>query len=319
MASIYAESRAWQWLARTWKTGAVATEFMRVVNKTLLINFVRRVVDVMHVRQRRKRAFLFLTADTPAERQMIGQLRREGWARVPDDVELETRRGIQAECLALRQKYHELKSRDPARYKDIWNYISDIGFGQERPGPDNVFVRYALSRPILNVVADYLGETPWLRYIVLTESVYQQGDPRFSQKWHLDFDDARMVKLFIYLTDVASLDDGPFKLIPGEQSARIRNSFVKKHLGDASVFTQVEPRHVVDMAGPAMTSFLADAGRLYHCGSRLVPGRTRLLYTALYTAYPSIYPNAREMFSSTAETPDYLRHVLTPITALRQR
>lgn len=319
MASVYTGSRVRQWLARTLKTGAVTTEFMRVVNKTPLIKLVRHAVDALYLRQRRQRAFSLLAADTPDERQMAGQLHREGWTRVPDDVGPETRRGIQAECLALRQKYHELKSRDPARYKDIWNYISDIGFGQERPGPDNVFVRYALSRPILNVVADYLGETPWLRYIVLTESVYQQGDPRFSQKWHLDFDDARMVKLFVYLTDVASLDDGPFKLIPGEQSARIRNSFVKKHLDDASTFMRVEPRQVVNMAGPAMTSFLADTGRVYHCGSRLAPGHSRLLYTALYTAYPSIYPGAREMFSVTPETPEYIRQVLTPMSAQKQR
>ncbi len=319
MSGVQAKPRAWQWLTRTWRTGAVATELMRVINKTPLIKVARQVVDLASFRRRQRRTVPGLQPGNAIEQRMLESLRRDGWTSVPDDVEPDLRRRIQGECLALRQKYHEMKSREPERYKDIWNYVSDAGFGRERPDATNVFVRYALSRPILNVVAGYLGETPWLRYIILTESVYQEGDIKYSQKWHYDFDDVRMAKLFIYLSDVHSPDDGPFRLVPRAESERVRNSFVKRHLNDGELFAWVDPRQVVDITGPALTSFIGDPGKIYHCGSRLAPGRTRLLYTALYTAYPSVYPNGRDMFTVTPETPVHLRHVLAPNTALQQR
>lgn len=291
---------------------------MRVVNKTPLVGFARFVVDVLFVRQRRGRLFPLFMAATEAERQMVGQLRSEGWTYVPDDICPDMRRAIQCECHKLHKKYHDLKDRNRSRYKDIWNYVSDVNSDLGLPGPENVLVKYAISPQILNVVADYLGETPWLRYIILTESVFQEGGPKFSQKWHLDFDDARMVKLFVYLTDVSTAADGPFQLISADFSDGVRNSFVRQHIDDAQLFPQVGSNALVNMMGQGLTSFLADTGRVYHCGSRLAPGHCRLLYTALYTAYPSIYPGAREMFSVTPETPEYIRQILTPMSAQKQ-
>lgn len=318
MSGVFIESRVWRWFVRTWKTRALTTELMRVANKTPLIKASRWLMDALYFLQRRRRTGAPSTLNGADARNMLGQLRHQGWAHVPDSISPNIRRSIREECLALRQKYHDMKTREPGRYKDIWNYISDIGFGRECPGSDNVFVQYATSKPILDVVAGYLGEIPWLRYIILTESVYQEGGLKFSQKWHLDFDDARMVKLFIYLTDVSTAADGPFQLISAELSARVRNSFVRRHIDDAQLFARIEPDAPVNMMGPALTSFLADTGRVYHCGSRLAPGHSRLLYTALYTAYPSIYPGGREMFSVAPETPEYLQQVLTPISARRQ-
>lgn len=319
MKKVIINSRALRWLSRIFKTGKFPTELMRVVNKTPLSGLVRRVVDLLHTRQRRRRESLVLAPATDVEWRMANQLRDDGWTRVANDIGVEVRREIQVECQALREKYHDLKSRDPARYKDIWNYISDVEVGRGYPGPENPLVQYAISRPILNVVAAYLGETPWLRYIILTESVYQPGPPRYSQKWHLDFDDTRMAKLFIYLTDVLSPDEGPFRLVPGKDSVRVRNTFVRRHLDDRELYAAVGDDAPVDIAGAALTSFLADTGRVYHCGSRLAPGHSRLLYTALYTAYPSIYPGARDMFSVTPESPEYIRQVLTPMSAQKQR
>lgn len=318
MASVYSESRALRWMSRTLKTGAFATEVMRVINKTSLIRAARWVVDVANFRARRRRAVPELRPANAQEQGMVESLRQNGYAMIPADFELDLRRQIRDETFDLKQKYEEMKRRQPERYKDIWNYVSDAGFSQEKPDPSNVFVRYALSRPILNVIAGYLGETPWLRYIILTESVHQGGPIKYSQKWHYDFDDVRMAKLFIYLSDVKSSEDGPFRLVSPGESRRVRNSFVKKHLDDEQLFAYVDPGKVTDMIAPALTSFIGDPGSMYHCGSRVAPGHSRLLYTALYTAYPSVYPNGKELFSVTPETPVYLRHVLTPMTALQK-
>lgn len=180
MSSVIAESRALRWLSRTVKTGAVATEVMRVVNKTPLIRVARWIVDAVNFRIRRRRVAPDLRPANAQERQMVESLRQNGYAMVPADLELDLRRQIRDEALNLKKKYEEMKRRQPERYKDIWNYISDAGFSKEKPDSSNVFVRYALSRPILNVVADYLGEIPWLRYIILTESIHQEGSLKYS-------------------------------------------------------------------------------------------------------------------------------------------
>lgn len=45
------------------------------------------------------------------------------------------------------------------------------------------------------------------------------------------------------------------------------------------------------MTGAAGLGFLVDTGRCYHMGSRVGPGRSRLMHTACYITWPAIYPN----------------------------
>jgi hypothetical protein len=304
-------SRAARWLDRVLGGAALPVELMRVVSKSPLASFVRLGVDVARYGVRRKR-MQSARAANPAAAPLAAALRTDGWALVPDDWGGEVRAEMRAECDVLRRRFHEANVRADDRYKDIWNYVSDVAFREQPPGPESPFVRYAMQPAILDAVAAYLGETPWLRYILLTESVFQEGDLRYSQKWHLDYDDVRMVKLFVYLSDVRRTEDGPFRLIPAPQSRRVRNSFVHRHLGDADVFRTIEKDAIVDIEGPALRSFLVDTHRVYHCGSRMAPGHTRLLYTALYTAHPSIWPNARDAFVPGEGAGDFERMVLAP-------
>jgi hypothetical protein len=256
--------------------------------------------------------------ETPEEREMHEHLQRHGWAWVPDGVGADLRREIRDECAVLQRSYQELNVREKGRHKTIWNYLTDIKYAGNKPDEHDPLVRYALSTPILNVAGDYLGETPWLRYIILTESVFQPGEISYSQKWHLDFDDARMLKLFVYLSDVSSPGAGPFRMIGREASRRVRNSFVRRHLADDEVFACVGGEDVIDVYGPILSSFVVDTSRIYHCGSRMAPGHSRLLYTALYTAFPSIYPKQTvDSFSVGAAAPVLVRKVLAPVAYMR--
>jgi hypothetical protein len=220
--------------------------------------------------------------------------------------------------MALQREYHDLNLREKDRHKTIWNYLSDIRYAGRKPDENDPLVQYALLRPILNVVGSYLGEIPWLRYIILTESIYQPGDITYSQKWHLDFDDARMLKLFVYLSDVRFPEDGPFRMIGREATSSIRNSFFRRHLTDEEVFSHVSGKDVVDMFGPSLSSFIVDTSRVYHCGSRMMQGHSRLLYTALFTGFPSIYPQATDAFSVGPGSPELVQQVLVPLSRARR-
>ncbi len=285
---------------------------MLLVNKSPLAHATRGVVDLFHRSARQGRILAKPVVETPQEQEIFRHLSRHGWAKIPDAVGLDLRQRIRDECLALQREYHDLNLREKDRHKTIWNYLSDIRYAGRKPDENDPLVRYALLRPILNVVGSYLGEIPWLRYIILTESIYQPGDITHSQKWHLDFDDARMLKLFVYLSDVHSPENGPFRMIGREATTRVRNSFFRRHLSDEELFAHVDRKDVIDMFGSCLSSFIVDTSRVYHCGSRMTQGHSRLLYTALFTAFPSIYPRASDMFTAGPGSEILVRQVLAP-------
>jgi hypothetical protein len=313
-------ARAKKWVQRVSSKGSAGKELAILINKSPLIGVVRKFADVLNCLRRRDRLVGHPAVGTPAQREVFEQLRSQGWAKLPDDVGYPARQAIRRECEALQDQYRDAATREQGRHKTIWNYLSDLKYANAKPDESDPLVQYALSPAILNIVGSYLGETPWLRYLILTESVYQPGDITHSQKWHLDFDDARMVKLFVYLSDVLTAADGPFKLMGVDASQRVRNSFIRRHLNDSEVFSAVSENDVVDIMGPSLSSFLVDTSRTYHCGSRLMQGHSRLLYTALFTGFPSVYPGQTvDTFSASPSASELTRRVLTPLAYSRAR
>ncbi|MBI3757812.1 MAG: hypothetical protein HY267_07545 [Deltaproteobacteria bacterium] len=291
---------------------------MYLVNKSPLAGVVRKIVDFIYRGRRKSRILTHPIVTAPQEQEILQHLQQHGWARLPDNVGLDLRQRIRDECLALQREYHNLNLREKDRHKTIWNYLSDIRYAGKKPDENDPLVGYALLRPILSVVGSYLGEIPWLRYIILTESIYQPGGITHSQKWHLDFDDARMLKLFVYLSDVDSPENGPFRMIGRGATTRVRNSFFRRHLSDEEVFAHVDREDVIDMFGSCLSSFIVDTSRVYHCGSRMTQGHSRLLYTALFTAFPSIYPRASDMFTAGPGSEGLVQQVLAPTSIGRR-
>src|SRR5207247_904873 len=75
---------------------------------------------------------------------------------------------------------------------------------------------------------------------------------------------------------------------------QIKAPFFLRHLEDREVFNHVQSNAATQMTASKLTSFLVDTGACYHMGSRVAPDHTRLMYTALYTSYPFIFPEAKE-------------------------
>lgn len=79
----------------------------------------------------------------------------------------------------------------------------------------NPFVRIALHARTVNIAHAYLGMFGRLYYLTLNRTVpVPAGSGAMgSQRWHRDYDDRRLCKLFIYLNDVDEAS-GPFTYIP---------------------------------------------------------------------------------------------------------
>jgi Phytanoyl-CoA dioxygenase (PhyH) len=85
-------------------------------------------------------------------------------------------------------------------------------------GLEDPWFRAAASRRLLDIANAYLEMWSKLEYVDVWYSVPQPaGAERISsQRWHRDYNDKHLLKVFLYLVDV---DDamGPFQYVPGSQ------------------------------------------------------------------------------------------------------
>ena len=90
------------------------------------------------------------------------------------------------------------------------------------------FARFSLSESILRITGEYIGSSPIFNsYSVrATNIVPEDSTPYLSQRWHRDPDDKKMLKVFVYLTDVLEEGAGPFSYVKGSQyGGKWRNIF----------------------------------------------------------------------------------------------
>lgn len=154
---------------------------------------------------------------------------------------------------------------------------------EEDKQSSSLLVRFALQPRLLEMAACYLGEFP---YIAAVEIYFSFGtrdaEWQSSQLWHRDYDDRKMVKLFLYCSDVEEVGDGAFTYIPKEYSRKIKNSFFPKRIDDASIARQIPNNTIQKRMGPVGTAFYIDTHACYHLGSRMALGKKRLAYCVTY-------------------------------------
>jgi len=94
-------------------------------------------------------------------------------------------------------------------------------FSDDRLRDEPVFVDFALQDSVLLPVVQYLRTVPFLARLVLGVSLHcpELYEPTYHQRFHVDNDDFRQVKLFLNAGDVAS-GDGPLCFLPADASAR---------------------------------------------------------------------------------------------------
>ena len=85
-------------------------------------------------------------------------------------------------------------------------------------GPDDPWFRVVSSRRLLDLANTYVGMWSKLEYVDVWYSVPQPeaAERISSQRWHRDYNDKHLLKVFLYLVDV---DDsmGPFQFVAGSQ------------------------------------------------------------------------------------------------------
>ena len=198
---------------------------------------------------------------------------------------------LQQAITALERESHDEivaareQSADPALEKSF-NFSHIVG--RRTLAEDDVFVRFALQRPIVAIANAYFGMYTHLRFVNVWHTFATDAPARDSQLWHRDRDDRLILKLFVYLSDV---DDhaGPFTYATGthakgptrgEPPSRAERPGGPKRTADAEMAQVVPPEQWVRATGPAGTIVFADT-RGYHCGG-LARKSDRLMYHAMF-------------------------------------
>jgi len=180
------------------------------------------------------------------------------------------------------------------------------------------FLDLALSDALVRPVLEYLGEVPWLSRISvpLSEHVSELGEPSYFQRFHVDNDDLRHVKLYLHAQDVR-LEHGPLCFLPADASERVlaglaregRRLGLESAFSDAEVFRHCAREELVTLVGPRGSGAFVDLSRCLHYGSRVAPGEERLVIVLVYLRRHHLHENASSVFPSRAGL-DELRALL---------
>lgn len=147
-------------------------------------------------------------------------------------------------------------------------------------------VRFMISRPLLDLVTDYLGSVPLLAGANLWWSPVNQTQ-RSSQLYHVDREDTRQMKLFINVTETTA-DSGPLTFLPPGPSDRVRQFVGRgvRRIQDAQVVDAGVEEQAFELVGPPGTGLFLDTARCLHFGSR-VARRDRLVLAIQFLRFDS--------------------------------
>jgi hypothetical protein len=142
------------------------------------------------------------------------------------------------------------------------------------------FLDFFLNKKFLSIVNSHLNELPLLTELKLLYSPSNISNQHTgSQLFHRDFDDTKIVKIFINLVDV-DLDTGPLEIIKLEKSKRIKTK-INKNYGLHSDLIDKYVDHKNDkyvFVGKKFDCLFVDTASCYHRGSRKSLNDRYILY-----------------------------------------
>jgi hypothetical protein len=281
------------------------------VNRTDLGWVTKTALTGLQLGARAKRIELLKTLPAKPEwTEASRKLGEEGYVDVTSLLDRGLAEAVASVADSKVSRLDELKGKQQLGHKSFWVSLLDEDLVDGAFSTEHPFVRYALQPGVLRIMGDFMHELPQLSDVLLTLSQPSENKPlSYSQLWHLDHDDKRVCKLFIYLTDVRDTKDGPLTFIPAPSSKPFRNT-VKSHMSDEKVFSRVDRSAVKEIVAPRLSSFIVNTARCLHMGSRILSDRTRLLYTATYIQPPRMYPEPPARFRAAGPLSEVERTVM---------
>jgi hypothetical protein len=146
------------------------------------------------------------------------------------------------------------------------DFLQVVASGEALTGRAEI-LRFAVSRPLVDAASGYLGAVPRLVSVALLWSPANRSAMR-SQLFHVDDEDARMLKVFLHVWEVTP-EHGPFTFLPADVSRRVQRQIgpVIRRASDEQVLGAAGEPPVSVCGGPG-SGVLVDTARCLHYGSR---------------------------------------------------
>jgi hypothetical protein len=284
----------------------IFSNFKRIlwhINRSPFKIIIKKVLRFFKLKEVNKRKGIYKKMYIPQEiKHLATRFNQHGYVDLSESLNLELLSELAAETQC---KLDKTSHAEKLNHKKFWTRLLDEDLVDGLMPVESVFVRFAMQPVLVKLVSEILNELPKLDYVLLTLSKHQSNQFSYSQLWHKDYDDVRTIKVFVYLTDVLDVEDGPFTFIPADSSERASFS-LKSHRQDEDIFKSIRKSDIKMMRGKKLSAFIVETSRCLHMGSRVSKGRERVLYTATYFSSPRIYPSSKHRFNvKSLENIDY--------------
>jgi hypothetical protein len=262
-----------------------------------------------------------------AQEGIINRLREEGYATVPfselvpdpsawSELEAEAGRFVaetEAELARESEGGESELRRRPGKEFVVRKYAYDVLLGLDDP-----WLRLGLNRHLLDVANTYLGMWAKLEYVdVWYTPPIEDAERKSSQRWHRDFNDRHLLKVFLYLVDVDE-ETGPFEYVPRTApGSELDHLWPWRPLGDNY---PPEDEFAAKVAGRTV-SFTAPKGTLIFCNTcgfhrgGFAKGKPRVLATVTYSSPASLASLTERNYSVRSDAANGLgpaqRHALS--------
>jgi hypothetical protein len=222
-----------------------------------------------------------LSADS---REKVRSLNETGYALAGSEIDTALRDGV------ARLVTERLQNGAREKGKSLRSYFTRISDDSDLT-TDNIFVRFALQPEVIRVISAYFGQVPYLADLQILMSHGSDSTKwEESQLWHRDYADSKTVKLWMYLTDVDSIEKGPFTYLPLKESQQVPNGLFPGRVSDEAMQQCGLAARAATVYGERLTTFYMDTSRCYHLGSRLKGENIRVAYVATFITHASLYP-----------------------------
>jgi hypothetical protein len=146
---------------------------------------------------------------------------------------------------------------------------------------------------LLGVASRYLGVLPVLGSVRILYSPNSNDALVSSQKFHVDPEGARQIKLFMAIRDVTK-DHGPFTFVPKSLSQKMlesgRRRFRSTRVEDADIMKFAPQSEWVVHVGKPGDGVFVDTSGCFHFGSRQSKHPRYLLFVQYHDPFSSVFP-----------------------------
>ena len=217
-----------------------------------------------------------------------------GWAKLPAGVVT----GGSALAAALQRLFESKKQRILETFKPPYGFVVEFkAEGDtvllEEPDEFKPIVEFCSQKPLLDLLASYIGEFPVLSGVTFVYTPPWAGRIG-SQLFHRDRNEPRQLHLVMPIWPI-DMESGPFTFIPAKKSAEIvpHLDLRDDRFIDEQVFARVSEDEIVYCTGEPGDIYLVNPCACVHCGAR-TKSKPRLLLILNFT---SLFEGAEGQFA----------------------